>query len=130
MFRDRFNHLADTIKDLGICCEHREVELTTRISTLEVTVGQQTIQLQKAQEVVEDNVQTILRLQGELRVSDAEVNSLLEQNEILYGTIEEHTLTDDSFIHQYTGGTKTPVPCPYTHPIREVPEYSKVHIPV
>ena len=62
--------------------------------------------------------------------SDAEMDSLLEQNEILYGTIEEHTLTDDSFIHQYTGGTKTPVPCPYTHPIREVPEYSKVHIPV
>ena len=60
-------------------------------STLEGGAGQQEIrikkleeQLAKAQEVVEDNVQTILRLQHRIKESDAEVDSLLEQNERLY----------------------------------------------
>ena len=88
------------------------------------------IKIEEYQEILDEQVTEIKNLQMELKSSDAEMDSLLEQNEILYGTIEEHTLTDDSFIHQYTGGTKTPVPYPYTHPIREVPEYSKVHIPV
>ena len=88
------------------------------------------IKIEEYLEIIDEQVTEIKNLQMELKSSDAEMDSLLEQNEILYGTIEEHTLTDDSFIHQYTGGTKTPVPCPYTHPIREVPEYSKVHIPV
>ena len=88
------------------------------------------IKIEEYQEILDEQVTEIKNLQMELKSSDAEMDSLLEQNEILYGTIEEHTLTDDSFIHQFTGGTKTPVPYPYTHPIREVPEYSKVHIPV
>jgi len=60
-------------------------------STLEGGAGQQEIrikkleeQLAKAQEVVEDNVQTILRLQHRIKELDAEVDSLLEQNERLY----------------------------------------------
>ena len=48
--------------------------------------------LSKAQEVVEDNVQTILRLQMELRTADAEVDSLLEQNERLYSLIPNDTI--------------------------------------
>ena len=98
------------------------------------------IKIEEYQEILDEQVTEIKNLQMELKSSDAEMDSLLEQNEILYGTIEEHTLVDDSLILQYTGvievednpfpGKTTPVPYPYTHPIREVPEYSKVHIPV
>ena len=86
------------------------------------------IKIEEYLEIIDEQVTEIKNLQMELKSSDAEMDSLLEQNEILYGTIEEHTLTDDSFIHQYTGGTKTPVPYPYTHPIREIPDYSKVKV--
>ena len=130
-----------------------------RIQKLEEQIGQQTIQLQrqeeklgKAQEVVEDNVQTILRLQMELKTSDAEVDSLLEQNEILYGkysnTIDacpccnndvsfdgelRHVLSDTTAsgrgMIQYPFNPEgTPEPYPYTHPIREIPDYSRVKV--
>ena len=159
--------MADTIKDMGISCEHREVELMTKISTLEVTVGQQTIQLKKAQETVEDNVQTILRLQMELKTSDAEVDSLLEQNEILYSLVPDGAMDiPDSVPLDVQGGTPlhnpeilecdicssgrgmveypfnpvpedstlldwpwgAPEPYPYTHPIREIPDHSRVKV--
>ena len=176
------------------------------------------IKIEEYLEIIDEQVTEIKNLQMELKSSDAEMDSLLEQNEILYGSMEslelevkdlgqvnkylsdtadgyfyrlleidpsyapdgvpldvqggtplhnpdilecevcsldaidvenlekglaggeEHTLTDESLILQYTGvieaednpfpGKTTPVPYPYTHPIREVPEYSKVHIPV
>ena len=72
-----------------------------RIQKLEEQIGQQTIQLQrqeeklaKAQEVVEDNVQTILRLQAEAYVP------------------ENVPLLD------WPWGE--PEPYPYTHPIRDI----------
>ena len=142
--------------------ERKEVYYKTMITTHEVTIGQQTIQLQrqeeklgKAQEVVEDNVQTILRLQMELKTSDAEVDSLLEQNEILYGTIDvsgerldtcpccnndvffdgelRHVLSDTTAsgrgMIQYPFNPEgKPEPYPYTHPIREIPDYSRVKV--
>ena len=122
-----------------------------RIQKLEEQIGQQTIQLQrqeeklgKAQEVVEDNVQTILRLQMELKTSDAEVDSLLEQNEILYslvpdGAIEEpfvpvRTIPTDEYSKYLASGRgmveypNNPEPYPYTHPIRETGESDKVRV--
>ena len=101
------------------------------ITTHEVTIGQQSIQLKKAQEVVEDNVQTILRLQMELKTSDAEVDSLLEQNEILYslvpdGAIEisgEYPNTSSSgrgMIEYPFNPEGEKEPYPYTHPIRDI----------
>ena len=158
------------------------------ITTHEVTIGQQSIQLKKAQEVVEDNVQTILRLQ-------AEVDSLLEQNERLYSLVPDGAMDiPDSVPLDVQGGTPLHVgfthsmehseplwhnpdilqceicsdsepfvpvatiptdeysvylankatgrgmveypfnpegekePYPYTHPIREIPDYSKVKV--
>ena len=154
------------------------------------------IMIEEYQEILDEQVTEIKNLQMELKSSDAEMDSLLEQNEILYGSMEslqeevkdlgqvknylmderdslfnalivldpgyapdsvpsdysymkpvdvqeEHTLVDDSLILQILNrdgvieeadnpfpGTTTPVPYPYTNPIREVPEYSKVHIPV
>ena len=129
-----------------------------RIQKLEEQIGQQTIQLQrqeeklgKAQETVEDNVQTILRLQMELKTSDAEVDSLLEQNEILYDSTESLDLEIKNLVldlHalevngeypdtsssgrgmiQYPFNPEgTPEPYPYTHPIREIPDYSRVRV--
>ena len=71
-------------------------------STLEGGAGQQAIrikkleeQLAKAQEVVEDNVQTILRLQHRILELDPEYK---------------------------------PDAYPFTHPIRDIPNYSKVRI--
>ena len=101
------------------------------ITTHEVTIGQQSIQLKKAQEVVEDNVQTILRLQMELKTADAEVDSLLEQNEILYslvpdGAIEisgEYPNTSSSgrgMVEYPFNPEGEKEPYPYTHPIRDI----------
>ena len=142
--------------------ERKEVYYKTMITTHEVTIGQQTIQIKKlkeqldnAQMIVTDGINTILRLQGELRVSDAEVDSLLEQNEILYGTIDvsgeridacpccnndvsfdgelRHVLSDTTAsgrgMIQYPFNPEgTPEPYPYTHPIREIPDYSRVKV--
>ena len=142
--------------------ERKEVYYKTMITTHEVTIGQQTIQIKKlkeqldnAQMIVTDGINTILRLQGELRVSDAEVDSLLEQNEILYGTIDvsgerldtcpccnndvffdgelRHVLSDTTAsgrgMIQYPFNPEgKPEPYPYTHPIRDIPDYSKVKV--
>ena len=107
------------------------------ITTHEVTIGQQSIQLKKAQETVEDNVQTILRLQMELKTSDAEVDSLLEQNEILYslvpdGAIEisgEYPNTSSSgrgMVEYPFNPEGEKEPYPYTHPIREIGTSGKI----
>ena len=93
IYNDKFDHIADTIKDLGKSCDQLGIQYLTKLSTLEVTVSQQAIQIKKLKE-----------------------------------ELEEHTLTDESLILQYTGGTKTPEPHPYTHPIREVPESGKVKV--
>ena len=158
---------ADTLKDLTTdlkriltnravvlkgAYERDIIYYKTMITSHEVTIGQQSIQLKKAQEVVEDNVQTILRLQMELKTSDAEVDSLLEQNEILYGkysnTIDacpccnndvsfdgelRHVLSDTTasgrgMVEYPFNPEGEPEPYPYTHPIREIPDYSKVKV--
>ena len=87
----------------------QQIYYKTMISTHEVTISQQTIrikkleeQLAKAQEVVEDDVQTILRLQAEAYVPDGV--PLLD----------------------WPWGE--PEPYPFTHPIRDIPDYSKVRI--
>ena len=121
------------IQKLEKAVKELKVDSANRQTAMDIERKQTTYKLTEAQKVVEDNVQTILRLQMELRTVDAEVNSLYDSIDVenlekgLAGG-EEHTLTDDSFIHQYTGGTKTPVPCPYTHPIRDVPESGKVRV--
>ena len=122
-----------------------------RIQKLEEQIGQQTIQLQrqeeklgKAQEVVEDNVQTILRLQMELKTADAEVDSLLEQNEILYSLVPDGStigsVIEESGEYPNTSSSGRGMieypfnpegekePYPYTHPIREIPDYSRVKV--
>ena len=67
----------EALEQLRAAYEHEKIQLTAHISTLEVTVSQLTIkvkgqqgkikkleeQLEKAQDIVSDNVQTILRLQ-------------------------------------------------------------------
>ena len=92
------------------------------ITTHEVTIGQQSIQLKKAQETVEDNVQTILRLQMELKTSDAEVDSLLDERESL--DLEIKNLELDLHTLEVSGGY--PVNEPFV-PVRTIPtdEYSK-----
>ena len=160
MYKSTFDRIGYQIEALQIDCDKQEVYYKTMITTHEVTIGQQeirikkleeqigqqTIQLQrqeeklgKAQEVVEDNVQTILRLQMELRTADAEVDSLLEQNEILYslvpdGAIEvsgEYPNTSSSgrgMIEYPFNPEGEKEPYPYTHPIREIPDYSRVKV--
>ena len=160
MYKSTFDRIGYQIEALQIDCNKQEVYYKTMITTHEVTIGQQSIQLKKAQETVEDNVQTILRLQMELRTADAEVDSLLEQNEILYDSTESldleikklvldlHALEvngeypdtsssgrgmiqypfnpDDSTLLDWPWGK--PEPYPYTHPIREIPDYSRVKV--
>ena len=180
MYKSTFDRIGYQIEALQIDCDKQEVYYKTMITTHEVTIGQQSIQLKKleeqialdklnaqdyartivdledklvkAQETVEDNVQTILRLQMELKTSDAEVDSLLELNEILYGkysnTIDacpccnndvsfdgelRHVLSDTTAsgrgMIQYPFNPEgKPEPYPYTHPIRDIPDYSKVKV--
>ena len=131
MYKTVFNNIVEQIQALQLDCERQEVYYKTMITTHEVTIGQQTIQLKKAQEVVEDNVQTILRLQMELKTADAEVDSLLEQNEILYslvpdGAIEvsgEYPNTSSSgrgMVEYPFNPEGEKEPYPYTHPIRDI----------
>ena len=131
MYKTVFNNIVEQIQALQLDCERQEVYYKTMITTHEVTIGQQSIQLKKAQETVEDNVQTILRLQMELRTADAEVDSLLEQNEILYslvpdGAIEvsgEYPNTSSSgrgMIEYPFNPEGEKEPYPYTHPIRDI----------
>ena len=101
--------ILESIENLRGVIERKEVYYKTMISTHEVTISQQTIrikkleeQLAKAQEVVEDDVQTILRLQAEAYVPDGV--PLLD----------------------WPWGE--PEPYPFTHPIRDIPDYSKVRI--
>jgi chromosome segregation ATPase len=221
------NTIGEQIEALRLDCERREVYYKTIITTNEVTICQQAIQIKKlekgvgelkqdslnrqtaidierkklinkheqltkAGEVVSDNVDTIVRLQAEsqegwdlaesynIKIEELEetidieaweivdeqvieiqnlqmdvkqlqdqVDSmekthtyLMDERSSLFNAAmdfqEEHTLTDDSLILQYTGvievednpfpGTTTPVPHPYTHPIRDVPESGKVKV--
>ena len=145
---------ADTLKDLTTdlkriltnravvlkgAYERDIIYYKTMITSHEVTIGQQSIQLKKAQEVVEDNVQTILRLQMELKTSDAEVDSLLEQNEILYSLVPDGSIKESGEYPNISSSGRgmiqypfnpegKPEPYPYTHPIREIPDYSKVKV--
>tara|TARA_Y100001951_G_C11242685_1_gene241477 strand:+ start:566 stop:1015 length:450 start_codon:yes stop_codon:yes gene_type:complete len=148
MYKSTFDRIGYQIEALQIDCDKQEVYYKTMITTHEVTIGQQSIQLKKAQEIVEDNLNTILRLQMELRTSDAEVDSLLEQNEILYslvpdGAIEEPFVpvrtipTDEYSMYLASGRGMQQYPFnpegekeayPYTHPIREIPDYSRVKV--
>ena len=61
----------EALEQLRKAYEQEKIQLTAHISTLEVTVGQQSItikklqdSLEKAQGIVSDNTQTILRLQA------------------------------------------------------------------
>jgi len=75
----------ERLKELSIACEKQEVYYKTMISTHEVTIGQQTICIKKlerqlqltmvnpletAQEMVADNVETIVRLHEQLKEMD------------------------------------------------------------
>ena len=60
----------EALEQLRKAYEQEKIQLTAHISTLEVTVSQQAItvsnlqdSLEKAQGIVSDNIQTILRLQ-------------------------------------------------------------------
>ena len=73
MFNERFSHLADTIKDLGKSCEQLGIQHTTKLSSLEVTVSQQAIQLKKLEEQIaldkvnaQDYARTIVDLEDKL----------------------------------------------------------------
>ena len=144
MYKSTFDRIGYQIEALQIDCEKQEVYYKTMITTHEVTIGQQSIQLKKAQETVEDNVQTILRLQMELRTADAEVDSLLEQNEILYSLVPDGStigsVIEESGEYPNTSSSGRGMieypfnpegekePYPYTHPIREIPDYSRVKV--
>ena len=54
MFNDKFILLADTVKNLGISCEQLGIQYTSKLSTLEVTVSQQTIQIRKLEKQLEE----------------------------------------------------------------------------
>ena len=131
MYKSTFDRIGYQIEALQIDCDKQEVYYKTMITTHEVTIGQQSIQLKKAQETVEDNVQTILRLQMELRTADAEVDSLLEQNEILYSLVPDGAIeVSGEYPNTSSSGRgmiKYPFnpegekePYPYTHPIRDI----------
>ena len=91
MYNDKFNQIADTIKDLGKSCEQLGIQYTTKLSTLEVAVSQQMIQIKKLEEETESQKVTIKYLMAERGEYPNE-----------------------------------PEPHPYTHPIRDVPDYSRV----
>ena len=64
---------TEALEQLRAAYEHEKIVLTARISTLEVSIGQQDIaiktlndSLAKAQDIVSDNIQTILRLQDSI----------------------------------------------------------------
>ena len=92
----------ERLKELSTACEKQEVYYKTMISTHEVTIGQQTICIKKlerqlqltmvnpletAQEMVADNVNTILHLQKEIEelqeVVSGNVNTILHLQEQL-----------------------------------------------
>ena len=137
MYKSTFDRIGYQIEALQIDCEKQEVYYKTMITTHEVTIGQQSIQLKKAQETVEDNVQTILRLQ-------AEVDSLLEQNEILYSLVPDGStigsVIEESGEYPNTSSSGRGMieypfnpegekePYPYTHPIRDIGTSGKIKV--
>jgi flagellar biosynthesis chaperone FliJ len=54
MFNDKFILLADTVKDLGISCEQLGIQYTSKLSTLEVTVSQQSIQIKSLEKQLKE----------------------------------------------------------------------------
>ena len=90
------NHIADMIKDLGKSCEQLGIQYTTKLSTLEVAVSQQAIQIKKLQEELDSMTQIV----------------------------DEQVLEIKNLIN--TEGEKEPYP--YTNPIREVPDYSRIKV--
>jgi len=115
----------ERLKELSTACEKQEVYYKTMISTHEVTIGQQAIYigefekaridskklerqvqltmvnpLETAQEMVADNVNTILKnLQMDVKQLQDTIDQLWGR---ILGDSESH-LTDDSLILQYTG---------------------------
>ena len=116
---------------------------------------------------IEELQEELATTQRELRVSDAEVDSLLEQNEILYSLVPDGAMDiPDSVPLDVQGGTPlhnpeilecdicssgrgmveypfnpvpedstlldwpwgAPKPYPYTHPLREIPDHSRVKV--
>jgi len=86
-----FNEIVGQVQELRSLCSIQAVEYTTKISTLEVTVSQQMIQIRKLEEETESQKVTIKYLMAERGEYPNE-----------------------------------PEPYSYTHPIRDVPDYSKV----
>jgi recombinational DNA repair protein RecR len=72
-----------------------DIEHTSKISTLEVTISQQAVQIKKLQQRID-----------ELEYTDTD-EVLIEANITLEGEANTY---------------------PYTHPIRDIPEYSKVKV--
>ena len=122
MYKSTFDRIGYQIEALQIDCEKQEVYYKTMITTHEVTIGQQSIQLKKAQEVVEDNLNTILRLQGERDSLELEVQNLAIDFHILEVTGENpDTSSSGRGMVEYPfnpEGEKEPYP--YTHPIRDI----------
>ena len=54
MFNDKFILLGDTVKDLGISCEQLGIQYTSKLSTLEVTVSQQSIQIKSLEKQLKE----------------------------------------------------------------------------
>ena len=54
MFKDKFILLGDTVKDLGISCEQLGIQYTSKLSTLEVTVSQQSIQIKSLEKQLKE----------------------------------------------------------------------------
>jgi len=130
----------------------------TRISTHEVTISQQTIHIKKlerqlqliivdpletAQEIVADNVETIVRLQEQLKEMDEYAQEgwdlsetygleieILEQEvvEASSRSIQPHHFKGNTIETEDTlsPGNSTPEPYPHTSPIREVPVSGRV----
>ena len=122
MYNDKFNQIADTIKDLGKSCEQLGIQYTTKLSTLEVAVSQQMIQIKKLEEEVTDL--------GQVK------SYLLDERDSLFNAL---IVLDPGYVPDFytllhnvpvdVQEEYNPVPYPYTHPIRETEAYSKVREP-
>ena len=128
MYNDLFKELGVQIEALRIQCEQQDIAYKTQISTLEVAISQQTIQVKKLEEEVKDLGQVKSYLLDE---RDSLFNALI---------VLDPTYVPDSVPLDVQGGTPLhnpdilqcevcePEPHPYTHPIRDIPESGKVRV--
>ena len=164
MHSEMFDEVMANLNQLKVAYEHKEIYYKTMISTLEGGAGQQERLMKEKDKRIkelEDTINSLSmthvnteELNSVIKELEAEVRSLLEQNEIMYGYVEKYmpkatnmrviSSTDTGVVgpedNPFSKDPAMPVsepywaigrgmqPYPFTHPVRDIPDYSKVRV--